>query len=279
MTLTLRTAADAGIDEMIRITNDAFTGYVGGDIQFDNDRFLGFLAGEGIHLGLSRVAARDDGTGVGVGILARLGWTTRLVLMGVTRDAQETGVGRWLMAELIREARDRGEHALTLECIEQNPRGLRLYEGCGFQRDRRLCGYALTAEAADAQADPADLDEIDPYQVGKLLACHGPDDLPWQVAGPEIMRLSAPNRAYHLDGAYAVIVAGPERVYLRSLVTLPEKRGAGRAHRLLRALFALHPEKIWTMPAICPEEIGVGVLEPIGFTRTEISQFQMTLKL
>jgi GNAT superfamily N-acetyltransferase len=275
MAQSLVNAAEIDPADLAELTNRAFDGYIGGQIQWAVPSFLNYVAGEGINLNLSRVAQRD-GAHVGLALVARLGWTSRLALMGIVPEAAGQGVGKWFMGELIKEARERNDRRYVLEVIEQNEPGVRLYKGCGFLQVRRLCGYALQSPQADIITD---LEMVNPYDVGRMLAFYDADDLPWQAAGPEVMRLGPPNEAYRLDDAYAVLVQTPDAIVLRSLFVPPEYRKQGRATRLMQALFSKFNHRRWRIPAICPETIGDGFFAPLGFEKETISQFQMALDL
>ena len=52
------------------------------------------------------------------------------------------------MTTLIEQARERGDRLYDLEVIEQNPRAVRLYEGVGFKKLRRLVGYEAQSPGA-----------------------------------------------------------------------------------------------------------------------------------
>jgi ribosomal protein S18 acetylase RimI-like enzyme len=94
-----------------------------------------------VDLELSRVilhAARP----VGVALLARRGWTSRLAAMSILPDARGRGIGAVCVRQLLDEAKTRGDQSMTLEVIEQNEPAVRLYEKCGFAKMRRLLGFS-----------------------------------------------------------------------------------------------------------------------------------------
>ncbi len=263
------------LDELAAIFNEAFTGYVGGSVHFDQAALARFLARDNVDLGLSQVVV-SAGQAVGLALIARQGWTCRLAAMGVIPDATGHGVGTEALDQLIAQARARGDQQFDLEVIEQNERGVRLYEGAGFQRVRRLVGYEADQPQGSAVSE---LQRVDIPTVAALIVQYGGDDLPAAVSGWQIARLSPPETAYMLDGAYAVI-SNPEAavVALRALIVPPELRGQGRAVRLFRAILAAHPGKRWVMPAVCPEDIGGELFARCAFTRQTITQWQMKLK-
>jgi GNAT superfamily N-acetyltransferase len=277
MTLSLKSTAEIQLTELVSITNRAFDGYIGGQLVMEIPSLLSFVASEGTNLNLSRVVIRD-GEEIGIALVARMGWSNRLVMMGIVPEAAGKGVGRWFMEKLIDEARERGDRHYELEVIEQNEPGVRLYTRCGFEVVQRLVGCSLD----DAQGKPDErLAEVDLFEMARLMICHDDDDLPWQVAGPEIMRLGASYQAFRLGDAYAVLLDTQQGVVaLRSVFVPTEARGQGQATRLMQALFYKCAGSRFYFPAICPEAVSEGFFEKLGFIRdTKISQFQMRLKL
>lgn len=271
MDLQLQPAHSLTVEQLAALFNDAFTGYIGGDFKFTAATLARFLSRDNVDLELSQIFLLG-GQPVGFGYVARQGWTSRLAGFGVVASASGQGVGKTAMTQMLAQARERGDRTYLLEVIEQNTRAVRLYEGVGFEIMRRLVGYSVENPAGATAA----LQEIDVYEAGRVVVQHGAADLPWQLAGATLMRLTPPDLAYALDGATAIISnpAGAA-VALRALIVPPDLRRQGRATRLLRALFALYPEKKWLVSAICPEEIGGELLTGLGFTRQPLSQWQM----
>lgn len=277
MTLSLKSAAEAELAELVSITNRAFDGYIGGQLAMDPSSLLSFVASEGTNLNLSRLVIRD-GEGVGIALVARMGWSNRLVMMGIVPEAAGQGVGRWFMEQLIDEARERGDQFYELEVIEQNEPGMRLYSRCGFEVMQRLVGCSL--DDAHGEADEG-LTEVDPFEMGRLMIYHDDGTLPWQVAGPEMLRLGPSYQAFRLGDAYAALLDTRQGVVaLRSIFVPPIARGHGHATRLMLALFHKCSGSRFYFPAICPEQVGEEFFCKLGFTRdTKITQFQMRLIL
>lgn len=281
MVIELTPAYTRTIDDLAALFNRAFAGYVGGDVHFTAEMLARFIARSNADLELSQVIARD-GQPVGFACVARQGWTSRLASFGVVPEAAGAGVGKAAMLQLIDQAKRRGDHVYELEVIEQNPRAVRLYEGVGFQRVRRLVGYEAKSPQPDARAQRAAsaVQSIDICDAAKVFFQYGAPDLPWQVSGAALVRQSPPSVAYALDHAYAVISdPAAEVVSLRGLIVPPDLRRQGRATRLMGAIFARHPGKTWSLPAIMPEEIGGELLAKLGFERTALTQWHMRLGL
>lgn len=273
--MELKPAHTLTLDRLAALFNEAFAGYIGGNVSFTAAALSRFLSRDNVDLELSQVFYRDEQP-VGFGYVARQGWTCRLAAFGVIPAAAGAGIGKSAMTVMVEQARARGDHDYLLEVIEQNERAVKLYKGVGFEIMRRLVGYAVENPNGEA----GDLRQIDVYEAARVVLQHGTPDLPWQVAGANLTRLTPPDVAYELDGAYAVI-SSPDApaIALRALIVPPDLRRQGRASRLLRALFAAYPQKKWVVSATCPEEIGGELLASLGFERQPISQWQMRLGL
>ncbi len=278
MSLSMQSAAEIPLPDLIGVFNRAFDGYIGGTIQFTVGAFLVFLAREGIDLNLSGVVLRA-GELVGFGLIARQSWTSRLAVMGIVPEAQGQGVGSWFLTQLIHQVRARGERAFVLEAFEQNTPAVQLYQNKGFRVVRRLIGCTAESLVGDPNA-VQDWREIDVLDVAKLIISQGAPDLPWQIAGTSIARLGTPHVGCQCGSACAVITdPNRETIYLRALIVPTDQRRQGQATRLIHALAARYPGKKWAVPALCPEEYSVNFFEKIGFTREPLNQFQMELAI
>lgn len=263
-----------GLDETVQVLNHGFSDYFV-PVQMDVSGFVHMAMVEGIDLTLSRIAMQDEGP-VGVGLIARRGWTSRLAGMAVVPQLRRQGVGRWLMARLIEEAKERRDHFMELEVIEKNLPAIRLYENCGFEILRRLRSYRLEPAPEGAVLD---IEEIDILKAARMVAAFGLADIPWQLSGESLAHTSPPSQAYQFDGA-AVIISNPEAetIALRALAGARGIELETAVLGLLDGLFAKFTGKAWVVPALWPEESGA-VLEKIGFLPTELTQFQMRLSL
>jgi len=165
---------------------------------------------------------------------------------------------------------------MILEAFEQNTPAVELYKRSGFTVVRRLIGY--DAPTIEGIASP-DVEGIDIYDLAKIVIQHGSPDLPWQVSGTAIARVGAPNRAYRLGHAYALISnPAADTIVLRALITAPEFRRQGEATRLVWALAAMFPDKKWMIVQLCPEEYDPFLLK-FGFIPKALNQVQMHLDL
>lgn len=274
MTFTSDPASDYSNVELVDILNRGFESYFV-PIVFHVTAFLNMVRKDGIDLTSSRVLLKGDNP-IGIALIARRGWTSRLAAMGVAKEYRGMGAGSWFMEYLIHEAHQRGEREMLLEVIEQNQPAVRLYQSCGFESMRRLIGFIRRDAVEDV---PGQLEEVDIHTVASLITQHGLPDLPWQLSGESIAQTNPPSRAYCKGQAYTIIT-NPESsdVVFWSLLVEPAARGHGLGTDLLKAVIAQHPHKTWHIPALLPEELGI-VYERAGFVREELSQWQMRLRL
>lgn len=237
---------------------------------------LGMARADSVDLNVSRVVLLD-GQPVAAALIARRERrSSRLAGMAVGPEARHRGVGRALMAQLLDEAKTRGERTMVLEVIEQNAPAGRLYENCGFRKIRRRTGHAGRPAAP---ADDAALEEIDPRELAAMASEHGRPDLPWQISPETIAHATPPAVAWRF-GASAVLISNPaaDTIGIRALITRRDRRGRGSSRTLLRAVMARYPGKEWRAPAIFPEEMGEAFMTA-GLARTALSQWQMTRPL
>lgn len=269
----LESAASVGLQQAKDIFNQGFSDYII-PTRLDDVSWARFLLHEGVDTNASQVLLMGSKQ-VGIALLSRRGWSSRVAAMSIVPEARGAGAGSWLMEQLIGQARDRGERKMVLEVIESNLPALHLYQHVGFELVRRLFGY----EASSLPPGSGALEEIDPAHVARLVTLFGLDDLPWQLSGESLVHAGPPVIGYRSGEAYAqVLPAGQDRVVLRALVVPPAARRQGHAGRLLAALAARYPECAWFVPALCPEEVE-GWFSAQGFIRSEISQRQLSLDL
>jgi GNAT superfamily N-acetyltransferase len=281
MKMDLNSASNYPLLNLTDFLNISFENYFV-PIQFNMSQFVTMLRKDSIDLDSSRVLLIDDEPS-GIALIARRGWTSRLAAMGISRQMRGKGAGSWFMEKLIQEARQRIDHEMVLEVIEQNEPAVKLYQKLGFQTVRRLVGFAyksvLSAVELPKLAVEDNLQEIDLRETGFLISLHGLPDLPWQLSGETITHMNPPARAYCKGQAYAVI-SNPEaeHVVIWSLLVEPDARGNGFGLDMLKSLTAKHPKKTWHVPAILPEELGK-VYEKAGFEKEKLSQWQMRFVL
>lgn len=278
MAITFEPAVLRPLPELVAAFNDAFRGYVGGEIALDPASFGTFLARQGVDLSASIVAMDEGGEVIALALMGRRGWTSRLAAMGVTGAAQERGVGRAVVEEMLRAARERGDRYVELEVIRTNPRGVRLYQGAGFRVVQALLGFELPA-LGEAEATGALPEEVDPYDVTRAVGRYADDDTPWQASETLLASYGAPVRGLRLGPAWA-LVAPPRagRAALLAFVVEPDARRAGHGSRLLAALRSMTPETQLTIAPVCPERYQP-FFERAGASVMALSQWQMRIAL
>lgn len=264
LTLSTRVAAD--------LFNRSFEAYFV-PVNFTEASFKALVERDNIDFGASKALLVKDKL-IGLALIARRGTASRIGGFGIRREFRGLGAGSWFVQQLLEEARLRGETHMYLEVIVQNESAVHLYEKQGFVKIRRLLGFK--AERPTGKTDP-DLETCVQDRVLEVIRGHSLPDLPWQLDA-ETLR-STNSFGYRLGEAYGLISnPSAEHVSFRSLVVPAHARGRGHATRLIKALFAMAPDRTWQVPAIFPEEMG-GAFMRAGMQPEQLSQWQMVCKL
>jgi len=275
--MEIRSAALYPLSGLAELFTAGFAGYVI-PMKMSADALAERVANEDIDLALSRVVVRG-GEELGLALIARRGRESRLAAMGIRAEARSAGAGRFLLAHVLRDARQRGERRMRLELFESNAPARALYEGSGFTIVRRLVGYDCAKPAAGVAFK---LDEIDPAEFSRQLGLFSPPAaLPWQL---EPATLSAPPksaRSFMLEQKAFVYVSGltETAVAIRGLLTVPPERGKGHARKLLRGLAAIFPDRAFSVPTLIPEDLAPRFFTALGFIRSDLAQIEMSLDL
>lgn len=270
MNLSFQSIADFGLDTSATVLNAGFSDYFIA-VQISTAGLLSMVRQDSVDLQLSRVILQNNEP-VGAALIARRGWTSRLAAMSIVPHARGHGIGAQCVKQLLDGARARGDKTMTLEVIEQNTPAVRLYEKCGFQKMRRLIGFSGQPRFENTEVV---LQQTDVREVARVLVAQDSNDLPWQISGETLAQSGPPTVAYRSEFSY-IALSNPDAptIVVRAIVTRPDARRSGHATQLLRAVIARHPEKTWRVSATLPEEFG-GVFERNGFTRENLSQWQM----
>lgn len=274
MLLDTKPASDYPLPDLTQLLNLSFENYLV-PVAFNLSQFLTMIRKDSLDLAASRVLLVDEQP-AGIALIARRGWTSRLAAMGIVQGQRSKGAGSRFMRKLIDEARERNDHAMVLEVIEQNENAVKLYQKCGFQSVRRLIGL-IRKDAIEK--NKTSLTAIDLREAGSLIAQHGLADLPWQLAGETIAHMNPPACAYR-NGPALVVTSNlaVEHVVIWSLLVEPQAHGQQLGVEMLKSVIANHPGKTWHIPAIFPEEFGK-LFERAGFEQEELTQWQMKLDL
>lgn len=273
MKTELRPLLEYGLNKSLALINLGFSDYFV-PIQWNLPMYLNMSRTESIDFNASRVIYIDN-EAVGVALLARRGWTSRLAAMSIAPASRGRGVGHAAMNMLFAESASRGDRSMVLEVIEKNLPAVRLYTSCGFKTERRLVSYESAFLPTQADRSFPGLQEVDIRAVATLVTRFGLQELPWQVSGETLAQSTPPGKAYQMDDAY-IVISNPEteQIAIRSILVLPHARGKKQATRLVEAVTKKHPGRKWFVPALCPEELG-GFFEKLGFKRDDLAQLQM----
>jgi GNAT superfamily N-acetyltransferase len=273
MTVTFVAAADLAYADLTALLSRAFANYV--LPMHPAPRALEARNRiEHVDLFSSLVAQRGQEP-VGLALIARRGRMSRIAAMGVVVEARGS-VARRLLASVLDDARGRDDDAMTLECIASNERALRLYRRAGFVTARRLVGWRAGALVPEVQP----IVEVEPTQLGRLLARSDDGTLPWQLAPETLVGLTAPVRGWTIDGtSFAVGNVLENEISIRAVFTRPERRRGGNAARLVRGLAALFAPSRLVMPPVIPEGLGNELAGHLGLAPHELAQVEMVFPL
>lgn len=282
--ITARPVAECTAEEVAAALARGFEGYLV-PLRFTPQAYERRFRAENLDPYASRIY-ESDGAPVGVMLIARRGWTSRVAAMGFAPEVRGQGVGRRFLGEAIAEAEARGDRTMVLEVFEQNPPAVALYTKLGFCPQRRLVGWKwepgeAAVDSAIAENTADDLTEIDPREFGRLAARQGEPDLPWALQAETLSASTAPARAWHLAHRAYALVADPaaEKLALAALVVPQPHRRQGWGTRLVQSLAAAFPGRPWSVAPIVPEGLVGDFFTQLGWGGWEIRQIEMRLEI
>ena len=265
-------AHEISLADQANVFNGAFAGYVAGSFQMNASSLATFMCGHGVDLCHSRFARNDKGALVSFGFINRTGNITRLAGMGTIPAARRTGAARFLVSYLLDEAQARGDAAMMLEVIEQNPAAVALYHSCGFREVCRLFGWRI-----DTNRDQLPVGELQEIPLTEALGLVAPLDypeLPWQISRHAAAKVVS-GRAFRAGDA-VVIIGTPKGSPVRIYAFLDGDGNNWESFRsLTSAVLARFPKHEFFAPAVYPEQFGVEIFEPLKFRKEFLSQFLM----
>jgi GNAT superfamily N-acetyltransferase len=274
MTVTFVAAADLAYADLTALLSRAFANYVL-PVHPAPRALEARNRIEHVDLFSSLVAQREREP-VGLALIARRGRMSRIAAMGVVAEARGSDVARRLLGSVLDDARGRDDDAMTLECIASNERALRLYRRAGFVTTRRLVGWRAGALVPEVQP----IVEVEPTQLGRLLARSDDGALPWQLAPETLVGMTAPVRGWTIDGtAFAIGNVLENEISIRAVFTRPERRRGGNAARLVRGLAALFAPLRLVMAPVIPEGLGSELAGHLGLAPHEFAQVEMVFPL
>lgn len=150
--LSLEPMRRADVDAVVDIERDSFS------MPWSRGAFL-------YEVEQNRVArcwvCRADDALVGYLCLWEIGGEIHITNIAVARAHRRQGIARWMLTDILEDARRRGARTVFLEVRPTNTEALGLYEALGFQVIGRRKGYyydtgedALVMEAGLAAARP-----------------------------------------------------------------------------------------------------------------------------
>ena len=256
--------------QIAQILTQSFEGYLV-PIQVTPQSFERRFRGESLDAEASKVYF-DGETPVGIVLVDRRGFNSRIGAMGIVLAYRDKKLGQQVLQEILGTARERGDKGMVLEVFEQNPRAVALYRKMGFEVKRRLVGYRRAAEAGIK----AELKAVDILEFAHLVAQEGEPDLPWMLAPETLASMTAPVKAWGMEGvAYALVNELPESFLLQAMLVRRDQRGQGWGRRLVQALAAQYPGKTCRVVQIVPEELASGFFKQTGFEVEALNQFEM----
>ncbi|CAN5798504.1 hypothetical protein BH20VER1_BH20VER1_28580 [soil metagenome] len=196
-------AYDVSLGEQTQVMNAAFANYIGGWTDQDAGAFARFVVLQGTDLFYSRLI-RADGELVGFCYFGRTGNVPRCTGMGIVPAARGSGAANYLLDHVIDEAKQRGDAAMVLEVIQQNPRAHKLYRRSGFVETDELLGWRRTAGLPLAVRAWPEIEEVDLLQVLNTPNDREYPQLPWQVTRHCAAKLPVA-RAYRAGAACVVL--------------------------------------------------------------------------
>ncbi|MCC2545031.1 GNAT family N-acetyltransferase [Hymenobacter sp. BT175] len=213
---------------------------------------------------------------VGLVLIARRGWTSRVAAMGLVIEARGQRLGQQMLQAALDEATTRGDHSMLLEVFIPNERARRLYERLGFRNTRELFTFRRLPAAVETETP---LREVDPLAVARLVAAYGEAAIPWMFAPESLMAVSAPARAFTLDDkAYVMLRPEAERTLVQTVLVRPEYRRQGWGRQLLQAVEAAYPGPALIMPMIT-RGVGYDFLQATGWEPLELALYEMVCEL
>ncbi len=272
MSFAIVPAADLSLAEQALVANRAFAGYVAGWTDLDAAGLTRFLSLQGADLFYSRFVS-VSGEPAGFGYINHTGNIPRLAGMALQPDARGTGAAAHLLRQLCDESARRGEPAMMLEVIEQNPRAHAFYQREGFRKLTRLCGWRRRSEE-HAPSESSDIDEISILDALRMPAGRDYPELPWPITRHAAAKQNG-TRAYRIADTCLVIIIPDETAPIRVHSFISARESWEQKQDLLAATLRRFRGREFFTPAVFPEEFGHEVFAPLGFERDPLSQFLM----
>jgi GNAT superfamily N-acetyltransferase len=276
MSIEIILACDVLLADQARIFTQAFAGYVGGSFEMDAANLARFLFHQGADLTYSYFVRTTEGL-AGFAYINRTGNISRVAGMGVVPAARRSGLARRLLAHLLEEAHTRGDQAMVLEVIEQNPAAHRLYAQQGFRETAHLLSWRRKADAP-ATESTAVLEEISLTRASQLPSALDYPDLPWPISRHALAKSAA--RYAFRSGNTLVVMGDPKGSPVRvHALSCSDTMDWTALRATLSALVQRYPDREFFTPAVFPEQFGQEIFSRLGFAPEPLSQFLMRYDL
>ena len=269
-------AHDVPMAEQAELFSQAFAGYVGGSFEMGATALARFIFHQGADLCHSRFVRTAEGL-AGFAYINRTANISRVGGMGVVPGARRSGVARRLLNHLLAEARARGDQAMMLEVIEQNPAARALYIQEGFRETEHLLGWRRGAGAPPLESHEP-IEEISLIKAIQMPSALEYPDIPWPISRHAIAK-SAARHAFH-SGPALIIMGDPIDTAVRvHALSCSDRMDWSALRKTLSALIQRFPDREFFTPPVFPEQFGEEVFQPLGFARESLSQFLMRYDL
>lgn len=269
-------AHDVPLAEQAKIFSRAFAGYVGGSFEMDAAGLARFVSLQGADLCYSRFARTPEGL-AGFAYVNRTANVSRIGGMGVVPEARRAGVARRLLVHLLEEAQKRGDQAMMLEVIEQNPAAHALYAQQGFRETARLLSGRRKADPPAVESTEL-LEEISLIAASRIPSALEYPDLPWPISRHALAK-SAARHAFR-NGQALVVIGDPEVSPVRvHALSCSDRMDWAALRATLSAVLERYPDREFFTPPVFPEQFDQEVFLPLGFAREPLSQFLMRYDL
>lgn len=276
--LALMSAAEVAPAALHEAFGLAFADYLIGPFNLAFAQWPGFLARQGVDLGLSRVLRRAAGPQDEVLAFAFVAprptlrrW--RLATMGAVPAARGSGAAPRLLDDFIARAAAAGQQGVELEVFAQNERALRLYQGRGFAARHALHGYLAppgVVEPAPGAARPVELATA----LAWLDAAEARiPELPLQVTAG-VLRVAQGLVAWQ-QGEAQLVFSRPDAASVAVASLIDPGPGQRDAQTLLRALRAEFPQASLRVPQLQREDLGGAALRALGAEPLPLHQLLM----
>lgn len=269
-------AHDVPMADQAKIFSRAFAGYVGGSFDMDAAGLARFVSLQGADLCYSRFARTSEGL-AGLAYINRTANVSRIGAMAVVPEARRSGVARRLLNYLLEEAQARGDQAMMLEVIEQNPAAHRLFAQEGFRETGRLPGWRRKADTPASESRRR-LEEVSLIRATQIPSALEYPDLPWPISRHAIAKSAA--KCAFQSGDALIVVGDPEVSPIRvHALSCSDVMDWAALRETFSALLQRYPDREFFTPPVFPEQFGQEVFQPLGFVQEPLSQFLMRYDL